>query len=179
MFDTLRQDFRRNRDPLVRLVLSVFRFGQWTVARRTLTRRLCTVPYKLLNLMVIRLGTNSDLPRELSCGPGLRLFHPYGLVIHRDARLGRDVSIYHQVTIGRRDHSGEPEIGDGVTLGAGATVLGPVVIGRGAKIGAGATVLDDVPEGGRAVGPRASVTGVPTADRLSDGDQGHPLLAGG
>ncbi|MFK3980704.1 serine acetyltransferase [Micromonospora sp. NPDC050397] len=179
MFDTLRQDFRRNRDPLVRLVLSVFRFGQWTAARRTLTRRLCTVPYKLLNLLVIRLGTNSDLPRELSCGPGLRLFHPYGLVFHRDARLGRDVSVYHQVTIGRRDHSGEPEIGDEVTLGAGATVLGPVVIGRGAKIGAGATVLDDVPEGGRAVGPRAVVTGLPAADRLGDGDQGHPLLAGG
>lgn len=178
MFDTLRQDFRRNRDPLVRLVLAVFRFGQWTAARRTLTRRLCTLPYKLVNLLVIRLGTNSDLPRELSCGPGLRLFHPYGLVFHRDAHLGSNVSVYHQVTIGRRDHSGEPRIGDEVTIGAGATVLGPVVVGSGAKIGAGATVLDDVPAGGRAVGPRALVTG--TSDgRLPDGDPGRPLLAGG
>ncbi|MFI6760105.1 serine acetyltransferase [Micromonospora sp. NPDC050417] len=179
MFDTLRQDYRRNRDPLVRLVLTVFRFGQWTVARRTPIRRLCTLPYKVLNLVVIRLGTNSDLPRELSCGPGLRLFHPYGLVFHRDARLGRDVSVYHQVTIGRRDHSGEPQIGDGVTLGAGATVLGPVVVGRGAKIGAGATVLDDVPPGGRAIGPRAQVTGVRQGERRADSDHGTPLLAGG
>ncbi|WP_329108810.1 serine acetyltransferase [Micromonospora sp. NBC_01699] len=165
MFDTLRQDFRRNRDPLVRLVLAVFRFGQWTAARRTATRRCWTLPYKVLNLLVIRLGTNSDLPRELSCGPGLRLFHPYGLVFHRDARLGRNVSMYHQVTIGRRDHSGEPVIGDEVTVGAGATVLGPIVIGRGAKIGAGATVLDDVPPGGRALGPRASVTSLSTTNR--------------
>ncbi|GAB3155598.1 serine acetyltransferase [Micromonospora sonneratiae] len=159
MFDTLRQDFRRNRDPLARLVLTVFRLGQWTHARRTLPRRLCAVPYKILNLLVIRLGTNSDLPRELQCGPGLKLFHPYGLVLHRGARLGENVSMYHNVTVGRKDFTGEPVIGAGVTLGAGAVVLGPVVIGRAAKIGAGATVLDDVPEGGRALGPRAVVVG--------------------
>jgi serine O-acetyltransferase len=179
MFDTLRQDFRRNRDPLVRLVLAVFRLGQWTAARRTVTRRCWTFPYKLLNLVVIRLGTNSDLPRELCCGPGLRLFHPYGLVFHRDARLGRNVSVYHQVTIGRRDYRGEPVIGDEVTLGAGATVLGPVVVGRGAKIGARATVLDDVPAGGRAIGPRALVTGVSEGDGTSEGDQSRTLFAGG
>ncbi|MBB4956881.1 serine acetyltransferase [Micromonospora polyrhachis] len=159
MFDTLRRDFRRNRDPLARIVLTVFRFGQWTVARRTLTRRLSTIPYKLLNLLVVRLGTNSDLPRELRCGPGLKLFHPYGLVLHRDARLGENINMYHHVTIGRKDFTGEPVIESEVTFGAGAVVLGPVTIGYRAKIGAGATVLDDVPAYGTAVGPRASVRG--------------------
>lgn len=157
MFDTLRRDFRRNRDPLVRLVLAVFRFGQWTAARRSLPRRLCALPYKILNLLVIRLGTNSDLPRNLRCGPGLRLFHPYGLFLHPNARIGADVDLYHHVTIGRRDLSGEPVIGDEVTVGAGAIVLGPVMIGARAKIGAGALVLDDVPPGGTAIGPRATV----------------------
>jgi serine acetyltransferase len=157
MFDTLRRDFRRNPDPLARLVLAIFRFGQWTAGRRTLPRRLCVLPYKILNLVVIRLGTNSDLPRELRCGPGLRLFHPYGLVLHRGARLGVDVDLYHHVTIGRRDFTGEPVIGDEVMFGAGASALGPVVIGPRAKIAAKATVLDDVPAGGIALGPRAEV----------------------
>lgn len=157
MFDTLRRDFERNCDPLARLVLIVFRFGQWTAARRSLPRRCCTPPYKLLNFLVIRVGTNSDLPRELHCGPGLRLFHPYGLFVHKDARLGADIDLYHHVTIGRRDFTGEPVVGDEVTFGAGSTVLGPVVIGARAKIGAGALVLDDVPPGGTALGPRATV----------------------
>ena len=167
VLDTLRQDFRRNRDPLARLVLTVFRFGQWTVARRTLPRRLCDLPYKVLNLLVIRLGTNSDLPRNVSCGPGLRLFHPYGLILHPGARLGANINIYHQVTIGRRDFTGEPIIDDEVTLGAGAVVLGPVVIGPRAKIAARATVLDDVPAGGTAFGPRAAVRGPTVPDRAS------------
>jgi serine O-acetyltransferase len=157
MFDTLRQDFRRNPDLLARIVLTVFRFGQWTAARRTPARRICAVPYKILNLFVIRFGTNSDLPRELACGPGLRLFHPYGLILHRDARLGADINLYHHVTVGRRDFSGEPAIGDGVTIGTGAVLLGPIVIGRRARIGAGATVLDDVPAEGTALGPRAEI----------------------
>ncbi|MEH1014445.1 serine acetyltransferase [Micromonospora sp. CPCC 206060] len=157
MFEALRWDFRRNRDSLARLVLAVFRFGQWTAGRRTLPRRLASIPYKALNLLVLRLGTNSDLPRELVCGPGLRLFHPYGLVLHRGVRIGRNVTMYHRITIGRRDLSGEPVIGDDVTIGAGAVVLGPVVVGDRARIGAGAIVLDDVPVDGIAVGPRADV----------------------
>ncbi|MFD0822120.1 serine acetyltransferase, partial [Micromonospora zhanjiangensis] len=152
MFDTLRQDFRRNRDPLTRLVLTVFRFGQWTAARHTPLRRLCAVPYKVLNLLVVRFGTNSDLAREVSCGPGLRLFHPYGLMVHGSARIGAGVSLYQFVTIGRRDDTGAPVIGDGVTIGAGAVLLGPIVVGPHARIGAGATVLDDVPAGATAIG---------------------------
>ncbi|MDG4830135.1 serine acetyltransferase [Solwaraspora sp. WMMD1047] len=157
MLDTLRQDFRRNRDPLARLVLLIFRFGQWTAEQRTIGRQLGVLPYKILNLLVVRLGTNSDLPRELRCGPGLRLFHPYGLVLHAGARLGAGIDLYHHVTIGRRDFSGEPVVGDEVTFGAGAAVLGPVVIGPRAKIGAGALVLDDVPAGGTALGRRAEI----------------------
>ncbi|MFC7545719.1 serine acetyltransferase [Plantactinospora sp. GCM10030261] len=157
MFETLRQDYPRNRDPLAKIVITVFRFGQWTTARRTLTRRLWSVPYRVLNLLVVRLGTHSDLPRDVTCGPGLRLFHPYGLVLHRGARLGSGVSLYHHVTIGRRDSSGEPVLGDEVTVGAGAMVLGPVTIGDRARIGARALVLDDVPTDGTALGPRASI----------------------
>jgi serine acetyltransferase len=53
------------------------------------------------------------------------------------------------------------------------------VVGRGAKIGARATVLDDVPAGGRAIGPRAVVTGVSEDDGTSEGDQSRTLFAGG
>ncbi|MFB9237909.1 hypothetical protein ACFFWC_20505 [Plantactinospora siamensis] len=160
MFDTLRQDFRANPDDqLARLVLVVFRFGQWTAARPTVARRICGLGYRLLNLLVLRLGVNSDLPRELSCGPGLRLFHPYGLMLHRGARLGTGVRLYHHVTIGCRDHSGEPVLDDGVVVGAGAMILGPVRVGSNARIAAGALVLDDVPADGLALGPRATIRG--------------------
>jgi serine acetyltransferase len=159
VFATLREDFRRNSDLLARIVLAIFRFGQWTAARRTVPRRLATVLYVLLNLTIVRFGLNSDLPRHATVGPGLWLPHPYGLAISRDARVGAGVDMYQRVIVGRRDLSGEPVIGDGVTLGAGALVLGPVTVGDGARIGAGALVLDDVPAGGMALGLRATVRG--------------------
>lgn len=79
--------------------------------------------------------------------------HPMGIVIHHAARIGKDVVIGHQVTIGGRDlSSGVPEIGDGVYIGAGAKILGKLTIGRGATVGANAVVTKDVPAGKTVVG---------------------------
>jgi serine O-acetyltransferase len=79
--------------------------------------------------------------------------HPMGIVIHTGTRLGDDVVIGHQVTLGGRDLSAAaPEIGDGVYIGAGAKILGAVRIGRGATVGANAVVTKDVPAGATVVG---------------------------
>jgi serine O-acetyltransferase len=76
-----------------------------------------------------------------------------GIVIHKDARLGRDVLVAPGVVIGGRSGlPGAPEIGDRVQIGAGAKVLGPIHIGADAFIGANAVVLHDVPPGEVVVG---------------------------
>jgi len=79
--------------------------------------------------------------------------HPYGIVIHSHAKIGNDVVIGHQVTLGGRDLTlAAPNIEDGVYLGAGAKLLGGVRIGRGATVGANAVVTKDVPAGATVVG---------------------------
>lgn len=86
---------------------------------------------------------------EARIGPCLKLPHAIGIVVSEDAEIGADVTLYQNVTVGRRvaSEAGAPRIEDGVILYAGAVVIGPVVIGRGAVIGANAVVLTDVPEG--------------------------------
>src|SRR3954463_2183348 len=92
--------------------------------------------------------------------------HPMGIVIHSGSRLGTDVVIGHQVTIGGRDvTAGAPEIGEGVYIGAGAKILGALRIGRGASVGANAVVTRDVPEGKTVVG----------ANRILDGRSAYAL----
>ena len=88
--------------------------------------------------------------------------------------MGDDVSILHAVTLGGTGKvSGDrhPKVGDGVLIGAGASVLGNVRIGDGAKIGAGAVVLRDVPCGTTAVGNPAKAIGKKAAPQRQPEDQ--------
>jgi serine O-acetyltransferase len=78
-----------------------------------------------------------------------------GVVIGETAEIGDDVLIYHGVTLGGLSgHPGKrhPTIGNGVAIGAGAQVLGPIAIGDGARIGANAVVTKDVPRDCTVVG---------------------------
>lgn len=79
-------------------------------------------------------------------GAGLRLPHPVAIVVGDGARIGRDVTLYQGVTLGRRrDNLPEyPTIGDGVTIYANSTILGAVHIGAGAVVGAHSVVTSDV-----------------------------------
>jgi serine O-acetyltransferase len=94
--------------------------------------------------------------RGAEFGPGLVLVHANGVVINGAVRGGANVVIEHQVTIGAEKRQ-SPVIGDGVFLGAGAKVVGPVTIGAGAKVGANAVVVHDVPAGATVVGIPARV----------------------
>lgn len=88
---------------------------------------------------------------------GRRLFidHGMGVVIGETAVVGDDVLIYHGVTLGSRSTvkgRRHPVVGDGVVIGAGARVLGPVVVGAGARIGANSVVVHDVVPGSTVLG---------------------------
>ncbi|EAZ25926.1 hypothetical protein OsJ_09770 [Oryza sativa Japonica Group] len=96
-----------------------------------------------------------DIHPGARIGCGILLDHATGVVIGETAVVGYDVSILHGVTLGgtgKESGDRHPKVGDGVLIGAGASVLGNVHIGDGAKIGAGAVVLRDVADGTTAVG---------------------------
>lgn len=87
---------------------------------------------------------------------GLYLAHPVGTVIHV-SHMGPNCSIIAAVTIGMRNKWAFPMIGEGVFIGAGARVLGEIIIGDHAKIGANAVVVTDIPDYATAVGVPARV----------------------
>ncbi|NNG18194.1 serine O-acetyltransferase [Naumannella sp. ID2617S] len=92
---------------------------------------------------------------------GRRFFidHGMGVVIGETAEIGDDVMLYNGVNLGGRTLQKvkrHPTLEDGVVVGAGARILGPVVVGRGAAVGANAVVTRDVPAEHTAVGVPAT-----------------------
>ena len=87
--------------------------------------------------------------------PGVMFSHSIGTVIGDTALIGPGCKIYQNVTLGRRSgpnamradrNHRHPKVEDGATIGAGALVLGPVIIGNGAQVGAGAIITRDLPD---------------------------------
>lgn len=93
---------------------------------------------------------------------GRRVFidHGMGVVVGETAEIGDDCTLYHGVTLGGTSwNKGKrhPTLGRGVVIGAGAKVLGPILVGDGAKVGSNAVVVRDVPPGATAVGIPARI----------------------
>lgn len=103
-----------------------------------------------------------EVASQCKIGPGLFLPHTQGTVIGA-ARIGSNCTIYQGVTIGAReldmDFSLErrPVIGDGVLIGAGAKVLGPIEIGADVRIGSNANVVTSLPPGALALAPACEI----------------------
>ena len=110
---------------------------------------------------------------------GRRFFidHGMGVVIGETSEIGDDVLIYQGVVLGgtrlekKKRH---PTIGDGVVIGAGATILGPINVGRGARIGAGSVVVKAVPAGATIVGVPGRIAGAEsTGSHAADLEHGR------
>lgn len=110
-------------------------------------------PLRLLLLFIFRV----EVPATAHIEPGLVLPHPGGIVLG-SAKIGRNVVIFQNVTLGARAFDGahdlttRPSLEDNVIIGAGAVVLGPVTVGSGATVAANSLVTRDVPPGATALG---------------------------
>lgn len=107
---------------------------------------------------LIRVIFGCEIFSNTKIGGGIILPHGgLGVVINSNAIIGNNVKILSNVVIGGRGDSGVPIIEDDVEIGAGAKILGGIVVGKGAKIGANAVVLHDVPPNSVAVGVPARI----------------------
>ena len=100
--------------------------------------------------------TGADIPLNCRIEGGLMLPHPNGIVIHPEASIGPNCMIFQQVTLAV-GHGGAPVIKGNVDIGAGAKLLGGIVVGARARIGANAVVTHDVPEAATAIGVPARI----------------------
>ena len=128
-----------------------------------------------------RFLTGIEIHPGAKLGRRLIIDHGLGVVIGETAEIGDDVYIYHQVTLGgtSSDHGKRhPTIGNNVIIGAGAKVLGAILIGEGARVGSNAVVVAPVPEGTTVVGvpARAVQRGRKTSGFDAYGTPAEPCL---
>jgi len=115
-------------------------------------RWLALLPARLLYRLVSQLA-GIEIPWRTAIAPGLALTHGRGIVVNAGARIGRNVTLFHGVTLGQRDHIDAqgrrhtlyPVIEDEVWIGPHAIVVGGVTVGKGSRIAGGAYVFEDVP----------------------------------
>ena len=164
MFNTLKEDIQVvfERDPAARSALETLltcpglhaillhRVNHWLWNKKLyLLARLSSHLSRFLTGVEIHPGA----------GIGRRLFidHGMGIVIGETSEIGDDCSIYHGVTLGGttwQKGKRHPTLKNGVIIGAGAKVLGPITLGANARIGSNAVVVKDVPD-------HATVVGIP------------------
>lgn len=164
MFGRLREDLRTvfAEDPAARSVLEVLlcypglhalwahRIAHWLWAHRL------RLPARLFS-HTGRFFTGIEIHPGATLGRRLFIDHGMAVVIGETAEIGDDVLMYQGVVLGGTSlekTKRHPTIGNGVVIGAGAVLLGPITVGEGARIGAGSVVVKSVP-------PHTTVVGVP------------------
>jgi serine O-acetyltransferase len=102
-----------------------------------------------------RMFTQIDIHPGATIGSRFFIDHGCGVVIGETAEIGNEVTLYHGVTLGGVSWNAgkrHPTLCDGVMVGAGAKILGPVTVGRYARVGANSVVVNDIPESMTVVG---------------------------
>ena len=152
----------RDRDPAAQEVSSLEILLSWGGVQALLAHRLAhalleagvpVLPRVLAYLT--RSFTGVEIHPAAQIGRELFIDHGSGVVIGETAEIGRRVTLYQGVTLGGTGFQRgkrHPTLGDNVTVGSGAKLLGPIAVGDGAKIGANTVVIEDVPPGATVVG---------------------------
>lgn len=155
----IKEDFKRKQPILSLLVLIIYRFGNlvYYKIKIPIIRQILWIIYRVLDLIFNRAIIGIEIPAQCKIGAGFSLRHPNGIIIHQSAVIGSNATLYQQVTIGlklsKKDKSNlAANIGNNVTISAGAKILGNISILDNSIIGANAVVTRDVPQNSIAVG---------------------------
>ena len=108
----------------------------------------------------VRAATGVEIHPGARLGRRVTIDHGMGVVIGETAEVGNDVHLYSGVVLGgvsRQRGKRHPTIEDGVVIGAGAVLLGPIRVGQGARIGAGVVVRTDIPPHTTVVAPSPTI----------------------
>ncbi|HQE67381.1 MAG TPA: serine O-acetyltransferase [Bacillota bacterium] len=167
MFGRLKEDIKTifERDPAAKSYLEVILCypGLHAVichrVAHALYRRRWYVTARLIS-QISRFFTGIEIHPGAAIGRRFFIDHGSGIVIGETTEIGDDVTLYQGVTLGgtgKDKGKRHPTIGNNVTIGSGAKILGPISIGYNAKIGAGAVVVRCIPPNSTAVGVPAHV----------------------
>ena len=167
MFEAIKEDINSvfDRDPAARTTFEVLTCYPGVHARifHRMANRLWHADFKWLARFlshIVRGCTGIEIHPGATIGRRFFIDHGMGVVIGETAEIGDDVTLYHGVTLGGtswKEGKRHPTLGNGVVVGAGAKILGPIHIGEGAKIGSNAVVVKDVPKGATAAGIPARI----------------------
>lgn len=170
-------DSIKARDPAPRSRWEVLLYpGVWAVGYHRIARWLFDGGLFFLARLVnhwSRMLTGIDIHPGATIGRNLFIDHGF-TVIGETAEIGDDVTIYQCVTLGGTNPTNgvagkrHPTLDDGVIVGSGAQILGPITVGPRARIGANAVVTDDVPEGATMIGLKARSTLMPVEEWAKD-----------
>jgi serine O-acetyltransferase len=152
----------RDRDPAAQGVSTFEILGSWAGVQALLAHRLAHALREAgmpllpgLLAYLTRSVTGVEIHPAARIGRELFIDHGSGVVIVETAEIGQRVTLYQGVTLGGTGFQRgkrHPTLGDNVTVGSGAKLLGPIAVGDGAKIGANTVVVEDVPPGATVVG---------------------------
>ena len=167
MFDHLKEDISIvfERDPAARTHLEILTTypGVHALIMHRFSHWLWQARFYWLGRVFSHIGrglTGIEIHPGATIGHRVFIDHGMGVVIGETAVIGDDCTLYHGVTLGGTSwNKGKrhPTLEQGVVIGAGAKVLGPITIGAGAKIGSNAVVVKDVPPNATAVGIPARI----------------------
>ncbi len=167
MFDHLKEDISIvfERDPAARTHLEILTTypGVHALLMHRFSHWLWKARFYWLGRVFSHIGrglTGIEIHPGATIGHRVFIDHGMGVVIGETAVIGNDCTLYHGVTLGGTSwNKGKrhPTLQQGVVIGAGAKVLGPITIGKNAKIGSNAVVVKDVPDNATAVGIPARI----------------------
>jgi serine O-acetyltransferase len=173
-FDRFKEDIQAfmARDPAARSYLEIVLCypGLHAIVLHRLAHGAWKRGFRLIGRLVSHVGrllTGIEIHPGASIGRRLVIDHGFGVVIGETSEIGDDVTLYQGVTLGgtspavdsrsQAEVKRHPTLRNGVIVGSGAQILGPVTMGEGARVGANAVVSKDVPPGVTAVGIPARV----------------------
>lgn len=162
MFDNIRSDLKAHGGDWTAQgfwALTVYRFGRWRYrVRPSIVRKVFSGIYKAL-YKTIQVVCGIELPCEVVIGRNFVIDHFGGIIVSGYAKFGDNCRIRNGVVVGLRrvDDPCAPSIGSNVEIGAGAKLLGRIVIGDNVLVGANAVVLSDVPSDSIVVGNPAII----------------------